>query len=216
MPRFASIIGNEEYNIGCTGQTVWVWDKNDVVLGKFKDLIYAYRAAISPLSDIFVVKSTDGRLAIYSLRTLSLIKKFRFSKINYAQDDGFCFSSDGQFFLNIERYRDELYSDIVVYNTTDFSLVSRFMIDEDMDIDHIQYVNGEYYVLGFDRLDDLIINFVAKFRDGVVCEKVKITEYEYEFYWMHLHQTLFGLDLNDGQIINKIHTLEDLWNYRKK
>ena len=80
MPRFKSIIENEKYGVGCTGQTVWVWDKNDTVIAKFKDLIYAYRAAFSPRGDIFVVKSTEAWLAVYSLETMSLIKKFRFSK----------------------------------------------------------------------------------------------------------------------------------------
>ena len=80
MPLFKSIIKNENYSIGCTGQTVWVWDKNDTVIAKFKDLIYAYRALISPRGDIFIVRSNDGRLAVYSLENLLLIKKFRFSK----------------------------------------------------------------------------------------------------------------------------------------
>ena len=96
MPSFYSIIENESFRIGCTGQAVWVLDKTDAVLAKFKDLIYAYRAAISPRGDLLVVKGGQGRLAVYSLKELSLIKKFRFSKVNHGQDDGFCFSPDGK------------------------------------------------------------------------------------------------------------------------
>ncbi len=114
MPRFKSIIENEKYSVGCTGQTVWVWDKNDTVLAKFKDLIYAHKAVFSPTRDIFVVKSTQGRLAVYSLETMSLVKKFRFSKVQYSQDDGCCFSPDGRYFLNVERQGDDLHSVISV------------------------------------------------------------------------------------------------------
>ena len=103
LPRFVSYISNGTYDIGCTGQTVYVYDKYGAELAKFKDLIYAYYSAISPRGDMFVVKSTDGRIAVYSLKTLSLIKKFRYSKVNYAQHDGFCFSADGKYFINIER-----------------------------------------------------------------------------------------------------------------
>ena len=215
VPRFYSIIENAEHRIGCTGQTVWVWNKNDIVLAKFKDLIYAYVAAISPCGDMFVVKSAEGRLAVYSLKTLSLIKKFRFSKVNYSQDDGFCFSPDGKYFLNVERQKDDLHSAISIYNTSDFSLVSRLTVSDDMMINQIQPVNDEYYVLGFDRGGNLMNNsyFIAKFRDNTIYEKVKITENEYNFYRMHLRQTLFGSMLDDGESVTRVHTLEKLWSF---
>lgn len=207
MPRFQGIIENEKYTIGCTGQTVWVWDKNDTVLTKFKDLIYADRAAISPCGDIFVVKSVAGRLAVYSLETLSLRQKIRFSRVNVSQDDGFCFSPDGKYFLNVERQEDDLHSAISIYNTSDFSLVSRTLLGEDLMISHIQEVEGEYYVLGFD--------FVAKYKNNEICDIRRVTSAEQEFYWEHLNQTMFGMMLDDGQEIKAVHTLRDLWEYRK-
>ena len=87
MPSFWSYIGNDRFNIGCTGQTVYVYDKAGKELARFKDLIYAYLPVISPRGDHFVVKTTDGRMAVYSLETLSLVKKFRYSKVDGAQDD---------------------------------------------------------------------------------------------------------------------------------
>lgn len=215
MPRFCSIIENEDYRVGCTGQTVWVWDKNDTVIAKFKDLIYVSQVAISPLGNMFVAKSTDGRLAVYSLETLSLIKKFRFSKVKYSQDDGFCFSSDGKYFLNVERQGDDLHSAISIYDTSGFSLISRIFLGENMMIEHIQQVNGEYYVLGFMRGDDKVItyNFVAKFIDNVICDIKKITKNESEFYCQHLYQTVFGLWLDEGQEIKIVHTLGELWAF---
>ena len=102
MLRFYNVIENEQFRIGCTGRTVWVFDKNGTVLAKFKDLNYAYQAAISPRGDLLAVKSGQGWLAFYSLKELALVKKFRFSRVNFAQDDGFCFSSDGKYLLNLD------------------------------------------------------------------------------------------------------------------
>ena len=215
MPRFYSIIKNEEYGIGCTGQTVWVWDKNDTVVAKFKDLIYAYISAISPIGDIFVVKSNTGRLAVYSLKDFRLIKKFRFSKDTFPHDEGMCFSSDGKYFLNIERRDDEFKLGISIYDTSDFSIVSKSLFVDRRMIYHIQEVNREFYVLGYMRGDDGIrsYDFVAKYRDNDMCDMKKITESEGEFYYAHLFQTMFGSMLNDGQKIKKVYTLADLWSY---
>ncbi len=87
MPRFCSIVGNEKYSVGCTGQTVWVWDKSDTVLAKFKDINYAYKAAISPKNDIFVVKSTSGKLAVYSFCELSFDENINVSQIQEANGE---------------------------------------------------------------------------------------------------------------------------------
>ena len=78
MKNFWSFTGNDKFNIGCTGSTVYIYDKNNKELAKFKDINYAYSSLISPDGDILTIKSTDGKLAIYSLETMSLIKKFRF------------------------------------------------------------------------------------------------------------------------------------------
>lgn len=214
MPSFTSIVENEKYTVGCTGQAVWIWDKSDTVLAKFKDMRYAYMAAISPSGDIFVVKSVEGQLAVYSFEPVSLVKKFRFSKVDCAQDGGFCFSLDGKFFSNLEQHVP--HSAISVYDTADFSLVANLTVDDSMMLTHIQQIDGAYYVLGRLRDDDAS-GFVAKYRDNEICDVFKITEAETVFYEKHLHQTMFGSQLNDGEEIKFIHTLGELWEfYRKK
>ena len=207
MPRFVSYISNGIYDIGCTGHTVYVYDKNGTELAKFKDLIYAYYAVISPCGDILVVKSTDGRLAVYSLEGLSLVKKFRFSKVNYAQDDGFCFSADGKYFINIERQSDDLHSVISVYDTSDFGVISQISLGDSGMVQAIEQVDGEFYVLGFWRDTNLIItqNFVAKYKDGKICESVNITQNDYEYY------NELILNKRRGESV-KNHTLATLWN----
>ena len=208
MPRFVSYISNGIYDIGCTGQTVYVYDKNGTELAKFKDLIYVHYAVISPCGDMFVVKSIDGRLAVYSLETLSLIKKIRFSKVNYSQDDGSCFSADGKYFINLERQGDDLHSAISVYDTSDFTRISQILLGDSGMVYDIEQVDGEFYVFGFWRDTDLLItkNFVAKYKDGKICEAFNITENEHENY----NELL--LDKRRGETVTN-HTLATLWRY---
>lgn len=89
MKKFWGYVSNNKYSVGCTGQTVYLYDEDGNELAKFKDIIYGYTPMISPDGTLFVVKSADGRPAVYSLETLSFIKKFRFSKVDGVQDDGF-------------------------------------------------------------------------------------------------------------------------------
>jgi WD40 repeat protein len=196
MKKFVGFATNGEYSVGCTGQTVYLYDKNNNEIGKFKDIIYAYAPIISPDGKIFVVKSTVGRLAVYSLETFSLIKKFRFSKVDGAQDDGFCFSPDGRFFINIERHHDSLHSAISIYNTSAFSLVNQLLIGEDMMLDYIEYdeTTSSYYVLGFVRGADAVIDhgFVGKFEGGKITNVTPISENEYEFYRSYKALETFG------------------------
>jgi len=91
-------------------------------------------------------------------------------------------------------------------------------LGEHMMIDQIQQLNGEYYVLGFECDEDLVIryNFVAKFKDRAICEKIRITENEAEFYRLYLWQTMFGTMLDGRQKINKEYTLEFLWAFYRE
>ena len=196
MKKFVGFTTNGEYSVGCTGQTVYLYDKDNNEIGRFKDIIYAYTPMISPDGTLLVVKSTDGRLAVYSLESFSLIKKFRFSKVNGAQDDGFCFSPDGKYFINLERHRDSLHSVVSVYNTADFSLADRIIIGEDMMFGHIEYDKDtdKYYVLGFMRDSNLVINhgFVAEYREGQICNTTVISQDEYWFYSSYKSLEMLG------------------------
>ena len=89
-------------SVGCTGQTVCLCDASGAELATFKDLKYAYTPMFSPKGDPFIVKSTAGWLAVYSLEPPKLVKKFKFSPLGAAQDEGCCFSPDGRLFFNIE------------------------------------------------------------------------------------------------------------------
>lgn len=66
---------------------------------------------------------------------------------------GFCFSSDGKLFINIERQKDDLPSAISVYNSADFSLISQVLLGDDMMAGCIEFDQNTdaYYILGFMR-----------------------------------------------------------------
>ena len=63
---FVSLIANERYQIGCTGQTVYVLDAMGNELAKFKDMTYAYYPALHPDGDVAAVFSNTGVMAIGS------------------------------------------------------------------------------------------------------------------------------------------------------
>lgn len=226
MPNFWSLISNGKYSVGCTGQAVFIYDKNGKELARFKDLTYAYTSAISPKGDIFVVKSTKGRMAVYSLEELCLIKKIRFSKVDYAQDENFCFSPDGKLFYNIERHNSDLETALSIYRTSDFSLEKR-LLSEDRDtlLDSIEYDSETncYYILGFFRnRNNRNVYFVAKLIDDQLNAIRRISEKDWWHYleYKKLEMSGFakkaiqwsefdGCDLCD--IKNKRLSLAKLW-----
>ena len=193
MKKFRAYISNGKYSVGTTGQTVYLFDENDNEINRFQDLTYAYTPMFSPDGNLFVVKSTEGRLAVYSLETFSLMKKFRFSKVDGAQDEGFCFSPDGKYFINIELQGDDVHSAVSVYNTEDFSRVSQLLLEDRVMLNHIEfdYNTNEYYVLGVDH-GDVIHGLVAKYKDNSVVDKIEIAESEYDFYRSYMALKMSG------------------------
>lgn len=200
MRKFIGTATNDDFTVGCTGQTVYLFDKDGNEIAKFKDIIYAYTPILSPDGKQFVVKSTDGMLAVYSLETFSLMKKFRFSKVDGAQDDGCCFTTDGKSFVNIERHKDALHSAISTYDTSDFSLVKQVSFDDYTALDHIEFDEdtNTYFVLGFMRDLDRVFDygFVATFEENEIKNVTPITAKEYEFYNSYKYLEMMGFSEN--------------------
>ena len=65
--KFYTYLETDKYNIGLTSRTVYIYDKQGNEIIRFKDLIYAYMGCVSNIHDLLVVKSSGGRIAIYSL-----------------------------------------------------------------------------------------------------------------------------------------------------
>ena len=191
MKNFWSYISNGKYSIGTTGQTVYLYDENGNEIKKYKDIKYGYTPMFSPDGKLFVVKSTEGKIAVYSLETFDLIKKFRFSKVDGSQDDGFCFSPDGKEFYNIERHIESYISRLSVYDTETFELKKQLFADDfNLVIDTIEYdADTEvYYILGFYRTEnDNGMNryFISKFLDDALYELVYISEEDRDLYYWY-------------------------------
>ena len=185
--KFWTFIGNDKYDIGLTGSTVYVYDKNGKELATFKDLTYAYNAVISPLGDVFVVKTTDGRMAIYSFEPLKLVKKFRFSKTDGGQDENMVFSPDGKYFYSIESHTTTLKTLLTKYKTDDCSIVCQLFSDKEcFRLSAIEYDKNTdcYYVLGILYSPETKMAntwFVAKLVDDELVDMRYITEGERDF-----------------------------------
>ena len=196
MKRFWGYVTCNAFSAGCTGGTVYVFDKTQAEIARFKDIPYGYKPMFSPGGKILVVKSTAGLMAVYSMESLSLLRKFRFSKVDHAQDDGFCFSPDGKHFLSIERHGDDLHTAVSVYDTDGFSLVRRIVPPVSMKLDHIEYDEEAktYYVLGFLRDANRMMDkgFIATFDGWNVENIVTITRSEHFFYHFYKDLEMLG------------------------
>ncbi len=120
MRKFWGFYDNGKYRVGCNGGTIYIYDKNNVELAKFKDIKYAYAGAFKPGTNILAAKSTEGKLAVYDLDTLTLIKKITVTTLG-AQDEGFAFSYSGDLFYNIEKPSDSTATQLTVYDSSDFT-----------------------------------------------------------------------------------------------
>ena len=189
MRSFWGYTENENFKVGCTGQTTYVYDKNDNELARFKkDILYGYLPMFKPNSNILVVKSTEGRLAIYNLDTLSLVKKVRTvpTAVAYAQDGNMCFSKDGKLFYNIESHID-CYTRLSIYNADTFEPVKRLFegTEDEQVLDHIECdkENGNIYLLGFIRDDNGIFHqpFVTQLENDKLINKTYISNSEYDY-----------------------------------
>lgn len=229
MKKFVGFSSNREYSVGCTGQTVYLYDKEGNELARFKDLIYAYSPRISPDGKIFAVKSTEGRLAVYSLEERSLIKKFRFSKVDGSQDDNFCFSPDGKELYNVERHGDSCKTALSVYDTSDFSLKKRILGDDyDLVLSAVEYSENEnrVFLLGFMREPRSGVAykfFVGELIDDSLQNIVYISRNEYEFYVDCKNFEIHPFSVFDGYTPDEVdrikkskHSLVNLWKHYSK
>ena len=228
MRSFEGSACNDTFSVGCTGRTVYVYDAEQNEVAKFRDIKYGYLPVISPDNDTFIVKSTDGAMAIYSYKELRILKKLRYSK-DPGQDDGCCFSPDGLCFYNIEKHIEEYEcrSHIAVYETGDFSKTEEISAEKGMLFRHIEWDPDErgMFVLGscWD-INGYFGGFVAHMVANTIIKTVKITEMEYGFYQRYKNHEIhgyagkeyvggmfFGADGNVYQIPKKKHYLSKLF-----
>ena len=196
---FVSLIANDRYQVGCTGQTVYVRDAAGSELAKFKDMTYAYYPALHPNGEIAAVYSNNGIMAIYSLSELRLIKKFRVSAMNDTQTDVFpLFTPDGKYLYQIEgRKGDCLNSRLSVYSTLDYQPVIRlFEQGSKLVLSRMEWDDKTncLFLLGYFRKEEYNEQFIAKLIDYSLQDvRCLDNHHVYDFYlsYMDLKQTGF-------------------------
>lgn len=185
MRNFWGFYDNGTYRVGCNGGTVYVYDQDNKELAKFKDLKYAYEGAFQPGANIFVLKSTEGPLAVYDLDRLELLKKIVVTKIG-AQDEGYAFSPDGELFYNIEKPVKSTRTQLTVYRTSDYT-VSKVLFAEDHSIflEEIEFemTTGECFVFGFMRNTAGVMDygFIGKLVKDQIMDIRKLERDEYDY-----------------------------------
>lgn len=185
MRNFWGFYDNGNYRVGCNGGTVYVYDQSNMELGKFKDIKYAYVGAFQPGTNIFVVKSTEGLLAVYDLDKMELLKKIVITRIG-AQDEGFAFSPNGEYFFNIEKPFQSTETQLTIYRTSDYEIVKVMFHGEKVKVlDAIEFdrLSNECYVLGFMRDENGIMDygFVGKLLGGAIVEIKELKREEYDY-----------------------------------
>ena len=197
MRKFWGFYDNGIYKVGCNGATMYLYDANDLELAKFKDISYAYRGAFKPGSNIFVLRSTDGHIAVYDCDERKLLQKFRFSNVDNSQDDGFCFTPCGEYFLNIERIESSLRTRLSIYETQTFSPVKRlFDDDSSLVLCNIEYntSNNQYNVLFFVRDSQGVYKqgYVGELSNNQIRNLQKIGKKTYHFLSSYKSLQAFG------------------------
>ena len=228
MKKFWCYITNGSYSVGCTSRMVYLYDSEGTEIASFKDLPYGHKAVFSPADPIFVVKSTKAYFAVYSVEARALLHKIKFSNVNGGQDDGFCFSPDGKYFINIERQKRSTNSSISIYETKNYTrLLTMYADDEKTEPKYIEFGTDKVpYVIGFLRGENGVMNqaFVAKLGQKGLLEMRILTEEEFEFYMGFKRLEMLGFteeakkwlffdseDAGMTGIENETHPLKDLW-----
>ncbi len=151
MRKFYGFFDNGTYKVGCNGGTIYVYDKHETELARFKGLSCTYRGAFRPGTNLFVAKSTCGTLAVYDLDALCLFKKINYTRVG-AQDEGFAFSTSGDLFYNIEKPMTSTRTQLTVYDGTSFDKIAVYFADnETMCLQYIETYDDAVYVFGFMR-----------------------------------------------------------------
>ncbi len=147
MRSFWSYVSDGTHAVGCTGGSVCVYDAEGREIAVFRGLRYAYLPLLSPGGELLAVKSTEGMLAVYSLREMRQVRKFRFSTAYGAQDDNMCFSPDGKLLYNIEDVTGRGDTRITAYETTGFTSAFR-LFEGGEDPRSLECAGEQIYLLG--------------------------------------------------------------------
>lgn len=172
LSNFSCYDISSKYTVGCTGQTVYVYDADKKEVARFKTLKYAYQCLFSPDEKTLAVRSNCGQIVIYDMNELRLVYKFRYGKDG--QDGGFCFSPGGEKIYIIEDVVDEehMYARLVSYDTATYN--TKTVEFENKEIQLLNVAPGktedEVYMSGYMRGIDGLgqVNFILNRVNGEI------------------------------------------------
>lgn len=200
MPIIYSNVSNENFNVCCMGNTVYVYNHSGRELERFT-LVKADFPVLSPKGDVFAVKSKDGCVAVYSFDKLSRVATLRFSDRETQLEKGMCFSGDGEKLFSIEGADS---SDISVSDINSFSHIKT--VKAGKQLTHIECSDDKIYVLGIDGEK----NFVAVFDEEKLTDVKYIEAFDFEFYYNYKCAEARGFSSAAMDLyLPKLHNVED-------
>ncbi len=185
MGRFWSYVTRGKYSVGCTGQSVYVYENGNEVL-RLKGFQYTYRCCISPDQAYFALKSNTGMMYVYSLKDLTLQAKRRFTKADSTQDRMVTFSPSGEFLISVDTYSG-VHGCVSYYEVPSLEQRQRVFAEDDR-IEPIAVEptdkDGMIYALLWERNQAGIVDrySAARIKDGKLEKKIYITEDELNLY----------------------------------
>ncbi len=185
MRSFWSFVVRDQYSIGCTGQSVYVYE-NGCEVFRLSGFQYTYKSCISPNLDFFALKSNIGIMYVYSLKDFKLVKKVRFMKTDSTQDCMFTFSLTGDELISVDHY-EGVHHCITHYTVPTLEIKTRYFHDSDV-IEPCAIEptcdNDLMYALMQERNMDGIVDkhSVALIKNGKIEKNILITQNEFELY----------------------------------
>ena len=176
MRDFYGFYSNGKYKVGLSG-TVWVYDKEDRLIGRFKDTPYSYIGAFVPGTDRFVCHSNECHLVVYDLAEMQRLKKIKTSRFGADDNGGMAFSTDGKRLYCVQAHRKlEGICRLVVYDTESFEVLGEYLDEQNLLIHEVEIdSDGTCYLLCSGERDPekgwFERDFVGIFRDGEIVEK---------------------------------------------
>lgn len=126
MRDFYGFYSNGKYKVGLSG-TVWVYDMEDRLLGRFTETPYSYLGAFVPGTDRFVCHTNECHLVVYDLAEMRMLKKIRTSRCDVAESEGLAFSPDGKRLYCIQAdWTNERKRRLLVYDTENFEVLKEY------------------------------------------------------------------------------------------
>ena len=182
MRNFYGFYCNGRYKVGLSG-TVWVYNMEDRLIGRFQETPYSYCGAFIPNTDIFVCHTNECHLVVYDIANMRMLKKIKTSNCGGSEDTGVAFSNDGKHLYCIQACWDDwLKNRLVIYDTRDFEIEKEYFRDrlvlQEIEIES----DGTCFIGAGER--DVETGVIGKGFVGIFCDWEIVEKREYEEDWL--------------------------------